>query len=199
MSLPALPPLLLASASPRRAELLQQLEVEFQTWVPNLPEVTNDQFSPLETCQINAYRKARAAGKKFPDALVIAADTLVALDDRLFGKPRDRAEAEQMLGALQGKTHLVVTGVCLLHLRDHRQKVFAVATSVTFHPLSRAQIQRYHALVDPLDKAGAYGIQDQAARLVERIHGSFSNVVGLPLEEVEAQLQLWALPGPSRA
>ena len=199
MSLPDLPPLLLASASPRRAELLQRLEVDFQTWIPNLPEVMNDQLSPLETCQINAYRKARAAGKKFPDALVIAADTLVALDEQLFGKPRDRAEAQQMLSALQGKTHQVVTGVCLLHLRDHRQKVFAVATSVTFHPLTVPQIQRYHALVDPLDKAGAYGIQEQAARLVERIHGSFSNVVGLPIDDVEEQLQLWPLARSARA
>ena len=96
-----------------------------------------------------------------------------------------------MLTQLQGQTHQVITGVCLIHLRSHRQRVFAESTDVTFHPLSAAQIRDYLARTSPLDKAGAYGIQEHGDLIVEKISGSFSNVVGLPIERVREELTQW--------
>ena len=124
------------------------------------PEVDSEQLTAREISQVNAYRKARTVAKKHPDALVLGADTLVYLGTQLFGKPASLAEAEQMLVQLQGQTHQVVTGVCLIHLRNHRQKIFAESTSVTFRPLTTDQIRAYLKRVDPLDKAGAYAIQE---------------------------------------
>ncbi len=182
------PKLILASASPRRKELLAQLHLEFQIIPSEIDEIHNEHLTAGELCQVNAYRKARAISKKFPDALVIGADTLVTLDSRIFGKPKTRAEARRMLEQLQSRTHQVLSGVCLAHLRSHRQKVFAAQTHVTFRPLTASQIDRYHQQVDPLDKAGAYGIQESGDDIVERISGSFSNVVGLPLEQLQIEL-----------
>ena len=130
--------------------------------------------------------------KKFPDALVLGADTLVCLDTALFGKPATLEEAYQMLERLQGRTHQVVTGICLLHLRKHRQAVFAESTAVTFHPLDDAQNRRYLNRVNPLDKAGAYAIQEEGDLIVEKIVGSYTNVVGLPVERLSAELEAWA-------
>ncbi|HKI69143.1 MAG TPA: Maf family protein, partial [Verrucomicrobiae bacterium] len=147
-----------------------------------------------EMAQINAYRKARFVAKRFPDALVLGADTLVYLDreTKLFGKPANREDAFRMLSELQGRTHAVITGVCLLQLREHRQSVFAEWTDVTFLPLSGEQINNYLALVDPLDKAGAYAIQEHGEKIISEISGSYSNVVGLPLELLQREMQAWA-------
>ena len=186
-----LPSLILASASPRRVELLRQLSLDFKVVPGNVPEIHHDQLTAGEASQINAYRKARAVAKKFPDALVLAADTLVYLDAALFGKPATLEEAYQMLERLQGRTHQVVTGICLLHLRKHRQAVFAESTAVTFRPLDGVQIRRYLNRVDPLDKAGAYAIQEEGDLIVEKIAGSYTNVVGLPVERLTAVLQAW--------
>lgn len=185
--------LILASASPRRAELLRQLGFEFQVVSGNTSEVHDEQLTAWEMAQINAYRKARFVAKRFPDALVLGADTLVYLDreTKLFGKPADRADAFRMLSELQGRTHAVITGVCLLHLREHHQTVFAEWTDVTFLPLSDKQIKTYLALVDPLDKAGAYAIQEHGEKIVSEISGSYSNVVGLPLELLQKELPAW--------
>ena len=176
-----LPPLILASASPRRVELLRQLSLDFKVVPGDVPEIHHDQLTARELSQVNAYRKARPVAKRFPDALVLAADTLVSLDTALFGKPATLEEAYQMLERLQGRTHQVVTGICLLHLRNHRQGVFAESTAVTFHPLDDVNIRRYLNLVNPLDKAGAYAIQEQGDLIVEKIVGSYTNVVGLSL------------------
>src|SRR2546426_8660016 len=138
-----LPTLILASASPRRSELLRQMGVSFTVVRNRVPEVAPEHLSPVETAEINAYRKARATAKKHPDALVLGADTIVSLGAAIFGKPVDMADAEQMLARLQGRTHQVVTGVCLMHLRSHRQNLFAVSTSVTFRKLHLGQIRRY--------------------------------------------------------
>ena len=186
-----LPPLILASVSPRRKELLSQLGVEFSVVPCKAEELHDEQLTAWEISQLNACRKARAVAKHFPDALVLGADTLVYLGATLFGKPASRAAAVQMLEQLQGKTHQVVTGLCLLHLRGHRQKVFADVTDVTFHPLTRKQIERYLAEINPLDKAGAYAIQDNGEWIVENISGSFSNVVGLPVRRLREELSLW--------
>jgi septum formation protein len=187
-----LPPLILASASPRRAELLRHLSLDFKVMPGDVPEIHHDQLTARELSQVNAYRKARAAAKSFPDALVLAADTLVHLESALFGKPATLEEAYQMLERLQGRTHQVVTGVCLLHLRKHRQAVFAESTAVTFHPLDAVKIRRYLNRVNPLDKAGAYAIQEEGDLIVEKIVGSYTNVVGLPVERLTTELQAWA-------
>jgi septum formation protein len=182
------PLLILASASPRRSELLRRLSPRFQIVPSPAAETVGAHWSAGELAQVNACRKARAVAKQFPDALVIGVDTLVAVGTTIFGKPRTRAEARGMLAFLQGRTHQVTTGVCLVHWRARRQRVFCEQTDVTFRALTPAQIRRYHQQVNPLDKAGAYGIQEQGGALVESISGSFSNVVGLPLEKLGAEL-----------
>jgi septum formation protein len=186
--------LILASASPRRADLLRQLGLEFQVIPSQAPEVQGGALSPGEVAQINACRKARVVSKKHPDVVTLGVDTVVVLERRIFGKPATMAEAEQMLLALQGREHQVVTGVCLIHLRAHRQKVFFDQTDVTFRPLTLKQIRHYLSQTNPLDKAGGYGIQDQGDLLVEAISGSFTNVVGLPLERFEAEWAAFAEP-----
>lgn len=185
------PSVILASASPRRVELLRQLVAEFEVVPSAAPEVHDEQLTAWEMAQVNAYRKARVVAKKFPDAIVLGADTLVYLDRdaKLFGKPADRKEAERMLSDLQGRVHAVITGVCLLHLRGHRQRVFADWTDVRFHPLTAKQIKDYLALMNPLDKAGAYAIQEHGERIVAEISGSYSNVVGLPVERLRDELR----------
>lgn len=187
-----LPLVVLASASPRRVELLGNMGVEFQTIVSNVEEIHHDQLTAGEAAQVNAYRKTRAVAKKLPDALVIGADTLVHLDEKLFGKPADLAQAYEMLEQLQGRTHQVTTAVCLLHLRERRQRIFAEDTMVTFRKLDAPKIRRYLSRVNPLDKAGAYGIQEGGEMIIERIEGSYTNVVGLPVERLTMELERWA-------
>ncbi|MGA3284433.1 MAG: Maf family protein [Verrucomicrobiota bacterium] len=187
-----LPPLILASASPRRAELLRQLKLNFQVIPGDATEMAHEHLSPWELCQLNAHRKARPVAKKIPDALVLGADTLVFLDDEIMGKPATLAAARRMLTRLQGRTHQVVTGISLIHLRAHRERTFAVSTDVTFRSLTAGQIDIYLARVDPLDKAGAYAIQEHGDLIVAEISGSFSNVVGLPVEQLQAELSAWA-------
>src|SRR5439155_10503379 len=139
----ALPRIILASASPRRAELLREMGLKFRVVPSDAPEVRHEQLTARELCQLNAYRKALAVAKQIPDALVLGADTLVYVGTRLFGKPAVLEEAERMIGQLQGRTHQVVTGVCLIHLRRCRRKIFAETTQVTFRPLNAKQIRHY--------------------------------------------------------
>ena len=186
-----LPPLILASASPRRAELLGELGVKFRVVPSDAPEIAHDEFSPQELCQLNAHRKARTVAKKHPDALAMGADTLVFLGREILGKPRDLGDAHRMLRRLQGRTHQVVTGVCLMHLRAHRERLFAVTTDVRFRKLSRSQIEYYLSRVNPLDKAGAYAIQEHGEFIVEEVSGSFTNVIGLPLERLEVEISVF--------
>jgi septum formation protein len=183
-----LPPLILASASPPRDSLLRELELTFKPVISDATEVQNEQLTASELSQLNAYRKARAVSKRFPDMLVIGADTVVYLDTMAYGKPRSMEEAGEMLSRLQGRSHQVVTGVCLVHLRRHRQRLFSDSTVVTFRPLNDSQIHRYLEAVRPFDKAGAYAIQEQGDELIESIDGSYSNVVGLPLEQLKLEL-----------
>lgn len=184
-----LPPLILASASPRRSELLKQLSAEFRVVPSQASEIHSEDLSPGELSQINAWLKACAIAKAHPDTLVIGMDTVVAMQDSIFGKPTSLDQAREMLLRLQGHTHTVVTGVCLLHLGKRRKKVFAELTEVRFKPLSAAQIDVYHAAVNPLDKAGAYGIQEKGEMLVESVEGSVTNVIGLPVERLRKELE----------
>ena len=191
MRLVNLPPLILASASPRRSELLRQLALDFTVVPSDAPEVHDDQLTAREVSQITAHRKARAVAKKYPDALVLGADTLVYLGTTLFGKPANLEDAHRMLKQLAGRTHEVVTAICLLNLRHHRQKLFFESTAVTFRPLNAAQIRTYISRVNTLDKAGAYAIQEAGDLIVEKISGSYTNVVGLPVEKLRAELNAW--------
>jgi septum formation protein len=121
----------------------------------------------------------------------VGADTLVYLRTQVFGKPSNLEDGYRMLKQLQGHTHQVVTGVCLLQLRGHHQKVFAESTDVKFRPLTIKQIRDYLALINPLDKAGAYAIQEHGEQIVEGVNGSLSNVIGLPLERLKQELAVW--------
>jgi len=193
-----LPRLILASASPRRVELLRRLGYDFSVVPSQVSELHHAELTARELSQINAYRKARFVAKKHPDALVLGADTLVCLDAASFGKPMSLEEAYQMLEFLQGRTHYVVTAICLLHLRDHLQRIFSEHTAVTFRPLDAVGIRRYLTKVNPLDKAGAYAIQEEGNQIIEKIDGSYTNVVGLPLERLNAELRSWAGTVPAR-
>lgn len=180
------PHLILASTSPRRSELLRELGVPFVVEGSPATEVKPDHLSPQEICQINAHRKADAVARQNRNAWVLGADTLVFLGSRIFGKPSDLTEAHAMLVALQGCVHQVITGVCILNLGRNQRHVFAESTAVRFRSLTDRDIASYHALIQPLDKAGAYAIQDHGERIVESIEGSHSNVVGLPVERLRS-------------
>lgn len=193
------PSLILASASPRRGELLRQIVAAFEVVPSDATELADEHLSPYELCQLNAHRKARAVAKRFPDTLVLGADTLVFLDCEIFGKPANLTEAEQMIARLQGRTHQVITGVSLIHLRPHRERIFAVSTDVRFRSLNAEQVRNYLSRIDPLDKAGAYAIQEHGELIIEEISGSYSNVVGLPVERVREELDAWPKPAPDRA
>lgn len=189
--MPRLPSVILASASPRRRELLAQLGIEFDVVPGNAAEVERGPLTAREVCLLNAHRKARVIAKRHPDHLVIGADTVVALGTRLFGKPRDAADAMAMLGRLSGRTHEVFTGVCLLHLRRHSERLFAELTQVTFRTLTDVAIHAYVTAVNTLDKAGGYAIQERGGDIIANIVGSYSNVVGLPIEVLGAELAAW--------
>jgi septum formation protein len=188
-----LPPIILASASPRRAELLDKIGISYTVLPGHVDELEAEHLTPHETAQINAYRKARAVAKHHADALVLGADTVVSLGTRLFGKPRDLSDAARMLTELEGKTHEVVTGVCLLHLRTHWQRLFAVSSNVTFRHLQPTDIRSYLARIQPLDKAGGYAIQDKGEDIVEDVDGPLSNVIGLPIERLRLELERWPI------
>lgn len=187
------PDLILASASPRRCELLRRARVEFQVRPSDAAEVHDPQLTARELAHGNAYRKARVISERFPDALVLSADTLVTLDGELFGKPADLDEARGMLRRLQGHTHQVITAVCLMHQQLEQTRVFADFTDVTFKPLQDEDIDRYLTSINPLDKAGAYAIQEGGEQLVQEISGSYTNVVGLPMERVRWELAVWGI------
>lgn len=185
------PQLILASASPRRSELLRELGVPYTVVRSDAVELECEQLTARELAQLNAHRKARFVAKRHPDRLILGADTVVALGTRLYAKPRDRADAARMLGELAGRTHQVVTGVCLIQLREHRERLFAEQTEVRFRQLGTAAIAHYLDRINPLDKAGAYAIQEFGELLIEEICGSYTNVVGLPVERLEAELRDW--------
>lgn len=151
-------------------------------------EVEGGHLSPAEIALTNACRKALPVAVRHPRALVMGADTVVALGGRLYGKPRDRRDAARMLRALSGKTHEVITGVCLVRRSRGDVEVFAERTLVTFRRLSARAIAGYLGRVDVLDKAGGYAIQEHGDALVRKIAGSFTNVVGLPVERLRVAL-----------
>jgi septum formation protein len=188
-----MPPLILASASPRREFLLREMGLLFTVIKPAGVEELTDGLAPEVLATHNAQRKARAVAGHHPGARVLGADTIVVLDGIIYGKPRDRAEAARMLGKLADRAHDVFTGVCLA-AHGCRDLCFCERTRVWMKALTPDQIRDYHDKVNPLDKAGAYGAQEYGATIIERIDGSFSNVMGLPVERLRVALE--QLGGP---
>jgi septum formation protein len=179
----------LASASPRRVDLLRGLGREFEVVAPEVEEAHDASLTPEQLTLENARRKALAGSRLRPGALVIGADTLVYVDGDPLAKPADMDEALQMVRRLSGRTHEVCTGVAFA--RDGEiQHTLHVITHVTFKVLTDDLIRDYHSKVNPLDKAGAYGIQACTDMILERMEGSFTNVVGLPMDEVAAALRM---------
>ncbi|MBL9173821.1 MAG: septum formation protein Maf [Verrucomicrobiales bacterium] len=187
----SLPPVLLASRSPRRVELLRRLLPGFETVPSNATELEDASIGSRRLCELNAQRKALAMSERFPDHLVIGADTLVFLDGVPMAKPADPAEARAMLSRLSGRTHEVVTGVCLVLARASRMRLLSEVTHVRFRALDDAAIGDYLSRVDVLDKAGAYAVQEHGDLIVERVEGSLTNVIGLPIEALRNALERW--------
>lgn len=174
--------LLLASNSPRRRDLLAEAGFEFETCAPNITERFDVDLTIRELTALNAIRKALAAARAYPNSVVLAADTLVAIDDHVLGKPSDAGEATAMLERLSGRDHEVCTSVFICHVARSRSASFSEISHVRFRRLSQADIDSYLVRVSPLDKAGAYAAQGFGSEIIDKINGSFTNVVGLPME-----------------
>lgn len=179
--------LVLASASPRRRELLDQLGVHYSCHPADIDETRSPQESPADYVQRMAREKAEAVAALYPDNVVLAADTTVQIDDDVLGKPSDHFDGLAMLARLSGRSHSVMTAVCLRSPAGISSEL--VETQVEFTQLSREICEAYLATDEPWDKAGGYGIQGLAGAFVRAIHGSYSNVVGLPLGETWRMLQ----------
>jgi septum formation protein len=181
--------LILASASPRRAEILRDAGFAFNVLSSAVDETPFPEESASEHVSRLAAAKAElVAARAIGPAIVLAADTVVALDDRILGKPYSEESARHMLEGLSGRTHTVLTGVTLIRLPDAERVAFVESTRVEFAQLSEEEISRYLATEEPHDKAGAYAIQGRAGRYIPRIEGCYFNVVGLPLARVQRAL-----------
>lgn len=196
--------IILASASPRRRELLAQIGMEFEVMVSNVEERVTATL-PGEVVQELSEQKANAVlampqakeGETEAPTLVIGADTIVACDHKILGKPADEEDAKRMLRLLSGRTHEVYTGVTMLLSPQSpedgpvRHHTFFECTKVCFAPMTEAEIDEYVATKDPMDKAGAYGIQGFCARYIKGIEGDYNNVVGLPVGRLYQELKGW--------
>ena len=181
--------LILASASPRRAEILRDAGIPFTQLSSAVDETLFPEESPQDHVQRLASAKAElVAARAVGPAIIIAADTVVTLEGHIFGKPRSSDDARHMLEKLSGRTHSVVTGVTLIRLPDAERITFVESTLVHFATISAEEISRYLATNEPYDKAGAYAIQGRAGRYISRIEGCYFNVVGLPLARLQHAL-----------
>jgi septum formation protein len=191
--------LILASASPRRAEILRDAGITFNA----LPSEVDETPLPGESAQEHVQRLAAAkadlvAARSIGPAIVIGADTVVTIDDHIIGKPHSTEDARRALTQLAGRAHTVLTGVTLIRLPDAERVSFVEATQVHFSPLSPEEISQYLATDEPYDKAGAYAIQGHAGRYILRIEGCYFNVVGLPLARLSQELKVlgWSDQAP---
>ncbi|MEE1066553.1 MAG: Maf family protein [Acutalibacteraceae bacterium] len=179
--------IILASASPRRKELLATAGIEFTVKVADVEEKIDDGLTPAEVVRSLALQKAQAVADKNPEAIVIGADTIVVLDDVILGKPQSEENAVEMLTSLSGRSHTVYTGVALI--KGDKVRNFCEATQVEFYDLTKEDIDAYVATKDCMDKAGAYGIQTNGCVLIRKIDGDYFNVVGLPVSKVYRELR----------
>lgn len=194
----------LASGSPRRRELLSSLEIEFEVKVPAIDERPRQNEMPSSFALRMAFEKAQAVIGHYSakeSVCVIAADTIVVLGQKILGKPRDEAHAAIMLRELSGKPHQVITGLCVWIRHDGCDRLGgdAVRTAVVFRPLLESEIHHYVSTGEPMDKAGAYAIQGGAAGMIDHVDGSYSNVVGLPMEALTRLLRQEGFALPEKA
>lgn len=180
--------IVLASKSPRRVALLNEMGIKFRVAIKHVDESYPTELAPAEVAEYIASKKANAFDLDHEQELIITADTIVCVDDRILGKPKDEQDAFQMLSALSGRSHQVITGVTLMSVDDFR--IFHDNTTVCFRTLSEGEIWHYIHHYQPFDKAGAYGIQEWIGAVgIERIAGSYNNVVGLPTEKLYHELK----------
>ncbi len=179
--------IILASASPRRKELLSLAGIDFVIKVADVNEVIDPSLTPDGVVMSLAKQKAQAVASENPDSLVIGADTVVVLDGKILGKPKSEENAVELLSMLSGRVHTVHTGVALI--KDEKIKTFCEATKVEFYHLTEEEIKAYVATKEPMDKAGAYGIQGKGCILIRKIDGDYFNVVGLPVSAVYRELR----------
>ncbi len=177
--------LVLASASPRRSELLRRMGLQFEVRPSDIEEDDSGRFGPKRMVAENASRKAIALSEQVLDALVLGSDTTVAIDDRILSKPEDLDEARTMLSDLSGRTHVVYTAVSLHWKTGGLTHDFVETSEVTFKVLNDVIISEYFKRMNPLDKAGAYGIQEESGLIIESFRGSIENVMGLPIQSLE--------------
>jgi septum formation protein len=175
-------PFILASSSPRRKSLLSEAGLTFEVHVPDVTEAEAGRFPPRKLCAHNAEIKAREIAKRHPGRLVVGADTIVVLGDEVFGKPGNLSAARGMLERLAGKTHEVLTAVCVTQRAEEDLHIqFVETTRVRFRPLQEIDLNAYLSRIDPLDKAGAYAAQEDEGALIAEIQGCQQNVIGLPV------------------
>jgi septum formation protein len=189
-----MPPLILASASPRRRRLLLQHGYNFRVVPAQVAEIAPAHLSPGEITLFNARTKAHAIACAHPRSLVLGVDTVVAFAGDVLGKPANMEIAFAMAKRLNGQTHDVYSGVWLRHEHSGRERGFIDVTRVHFRHLTDAQLRAYLARIGPLDKAGAYAAQEDRGELIESIEGSFTNVVGLPMEALALAFKKFHVP-----
>ena len=180
--------IILASASPRRKELLEKIGLKFEVEPSNYAEDMHSRLSPDELARAISLGKARAVASKHKNAIVIAADTFIVFGGKIMGKPNTEAEARKMLMALRGKSHSVITGFTILDTEENKVLTKSVETVVHIKKLTPEEIDGYVKSKEPLDKAGAYAIQGLGSVIVERIEGDYFNVMGLPLSALAESL-----------
>jgi septum formation protein len=180
---------ILASASPRRKELLERIGARFDIVPAQVDEFEEGHADPENMVRENAALKAGWVASKHPERFVLGSDTTVHLDGKVLAKPGNMEEAREMLGRLSGRTHVVYTGVSLQYLDRDINETFGVRSEVTFKSLDDQTIDRYFEIVNPLDKAGAYGIQEGTELIIESFEGSHSNIMGLPIDETKRMLE----------
>jgi septum formation protein len=190
-------PVVLASASPRRRELLENTGLKFTVDPAEITEIQTTILKPAELAKALSLRKARVAALRHADSIIIAADTFGVLDGEILGKPVNAGHARKMLAGLSGRCHSVITGFTVIDSATGRAVSRAVETRVYFRKLGRPEIARYVKTGEPLDKAGAYAIQGLGALLVERIEGDYSNVIGLPLCALVGVLRRFGITLPA--
>lgn len=177
--------LILASNSPRRAALLNSLGYRFDIIPPEIEEPINNDILPVDLVQSLALLKAMDVAKRVDNAIIIAADTLIAHGKRIWGKPRDLQDAGRMLSLLSNSEHNIISGICILDKPSEKKILRFGSTYIKMRSITKEEIDEYVKTGEPLDKAGAYAIQGEGRKFVERIEGSYSNAVGLPLEIIQ--------------
>ena len=187
------PRFVLASASPRRRQLLEEAGYAFEVVSPQVEEVSSGWLTIRELTVCNATRKAWSVAQTFPSAVVLGADTLVTIDGQVLGKPADFPEARKILRRLSGRCHAVWTAVCLCHWAVGKSQSLCVMSRVEFRDLTDRAIKSYLKKVNPLDKAGAYAAQGHGKEIIKCIDGSYSNVVGLPMEATARVLRAYGI------